>query len=169
MGIRLRLGPFTFGRRGARLSLWRRGTGVSIPLSRRRKRSFGKVRFGPFSWYVGGSPATRAYKRDNHAERDSGQPRVDSYEEMAIQAFRADQQFLEKLRQHGVPWRGVQEQLKERLPENLNDRDSIAYKLVPTAMDALVAERNAVWRTERRPSKSAKGFTTWIVILDSDA
>jgi hypothetical protein len=54
MSFRFRLGPFMFGRTGTRMSLWRRGTGVSIPLSG-KGRSFGKVGFGPVSWYFSGS------------------------------------------------------------------------------------------------------------------
>jgi hypothetical protein len=50
MGFRFRLGPFTFGRTGTRLNLWRRGTGVSIPLSG-KGRSFGKISAGPIVWY----------------------------------------------------------------------------------------------------------------------
>ena len=50
MRLRLRLGPFTFGRTGTRLSLWRRGSGVSIPLSGKRG-SFGKIGVGPLSWH----------------------------------------------------------------------------------------------------------------------
>lgn len=50
MSFRFRLGPLTFGRTGTRISLWRRGSGVSIPLSG-KGRTFAKVRFGPASWY----------------------------------------------------------------------------------------------------------------------
>ena len=50
MGVRFRLGPLTFGRTGTRLSLWRRGTRVSIPLSG-KGRSFGKISAGPIAWY----------------------------------------------------------------------------------------------------------------------
>lgn len=53
MSIRFRLGPFTFGRSGTRLSLWRGGTGISIPLFNRKKKSFGKIRLGIFSFYFG--------------------------------------------------------------------------------------------------------------------
>lgn len=52
MSFRFRLGPFTFGRTGIRLSVWRRGSGVSIPLSG-KGRPFGKIGFGPVSWYLG--------------------------------------------------------------------------------------------------------------------
>lgn len=54
MSLRFRLGPFTFGSSGTRLSLWRRGSGISIPLSG-KSRSYGKVGFGPFSWWLGES------------------------------------------------------------------------------------------------------------------
>jgi hypothetical protein len=59
MSFRFRLGPFTFGRTGTRLSLWRRGTGVSIPLSG-KGRSFGKLGIGPASWYFSGSSGVKS-------------------------------------------------------------------------------------------------------------
>ena len=53
MGFRFRLGPFTFGASGIRLSIWRRGTGVSIPLTNTDKaKSFGKVSVGKVSYYA---------------------------------------------------------------------------------------------------------------------
>jgi hypothetical protein len=92
-----------------------------------------------------------------------------SYEGAAIKAFRSDRQFLEKLRRYGVPWRGVQERLKEELPDLLSDRDKIAYSLVPKAMDAVFGQQETSWKTERRPSKSGSGYTTWIVIIETGA
>jgi len=92
-----------------------------------------------------------------------------SYEEIAIKAFRSDQQFLEKIRRYGVPWRGVQERLKEELPDLLSDRDNIAYGLVPKAMEAVFGQQETGWKTERRPSKSGSGYTTWIVIVETGA
>jgi len=58
MSFRFRLGPFTFGRPGTRLSLWRHGSGFSVPLSG-KSRSFGRIGFGPFSWYFSGSRRTK--------------------------------------------------------------------------------------------------------------
>jgi len=54
MSIRFRIGPFTFGRTGTRLSTSRSGTGFSIPLFNSKARSYGKVKLGPFSVYFGG-------------------------------------------------------------------------------------------------------------------
>ena len=54
MRTRFRIGPFTFGKSGTRLSPWKGGTGFSIPLFNRKSRSFGKVKLGMFSFYFGG-------------------------------------------------------------------------------------------------------------------
>ncbi len=50
MRIRFRIGPFTFGSGGTRLSIWRRGSGFSMPLFKRNSSSYGKIKFGIFSF-----------------------------------------------------------------------------------------------------------------------
>jgi len=107
------------------------------------------------SGYFGGSPATSITKHD----------KIGSYEGALIEAFGSDLQFIERLQHYGVPWRGVQERIKEDLPERLADRDNIAYKLVPIVMDTVFGQQNTAWKTEKRPSKNGKGLTTWIVII----
>lgn len=161
MRFRFRVGPFTFGRSGTRLSLWKRGTGISIPLSEKKGGTFGKIRIGPVSGYLGG-PSSKP-------RLENEQKNIDPNEVTAIEAFSSDQQFLQKLLDYGVPWRGIQERLKEELPAGLSNRDEIAYRLVPIAMNALFGEQNTAWKTEKRPSKSGNGFTTWIVIINTGA
>jgi hypothetical protein len=51
MKIRFRIGPFTFGSSGVRLSPWRGGTGFSVPLTNRNTSSFGKIKLGIFSFF----------------------------------------------------------------------------------------------------------------------
>ena len=51
MRTRIRIGPFTFGKSGIRLSSWKGGTGFSIPLFNRNARSFGKIKFWIFSFF----------------------------------------------------------------------------------------------------------------------
>jgi hypothetical protein len=102
--------------------------------------------------------------RGEEADVDEEQDALGSYEDAAIQAFRADSEIIEKLRRNGMPWRGVQERLKNALPDVLSDRDQIAYGMVPKAMNAVFGSQPAGWRTEKRPSRSGNGFTTWIVI-----
>ena len=161
MGFRFRLGPFTFGRTGTRLSLWRGGIGFSTPLFR-KGRSFGTVAIGPLSWY-GQSSETRS---SMPAEKGStANPHAFTSDEVAaIEAFRADQRFLERLQHNGMPWRGVQERLREELPRHLGALDRLAYGLVPKAMTAAFGQQGAAWGTEKRPSKDGSGLTTWIVV-----
>jgi hypothetical protein len=167
MRFRFRLGPFTFGRSGTRLSLWRGGTGVSIPLSKKKGRTFGKVRVGPVSGYFGGSSTKPAAAQSSQAKVVENQQSIDTDESAAIEAFGSDRLFQNKLRNYGVPWRGVLERLKEELPQRLFNRDDVAYRLVPKAMDTVFGPQNTAWKTEKRPSKSGKGFTAWVVIIKS--
>jgi len=157
MKLRFRLGPFTFGKGGTRLSLWKGGAGVSVPLSKKKGGTFGKVRLGPVSAYFGSSSKKKAKNQSLHS--------VGSDEELAIQAFASDQQLINKLQNSGVPWRGIQECLKEALPEQLEDRNGVAYKLVPKAMGTIFGRQNSAWKTEKRKSKSGKGQTTWVVLI----
>lgn len=51
MSMRFRLGPLTFGKTGTRLSMWRRGSGFSVPLFSKNNRAFAKIKLGMFSFY----------------------------------------------------------------------------------------------------------------------
>jgi hypothetical protein len=161
MGFRFRLGPFTFGRTGIRLSAWSGGVGFSTPLSG-KGRTFGKVGIGPLSWFgQSGESCSSVQTEEGFAE---GPHAFTSEEVAAIDAFRADQSFLEGLQQDGMPWRRVQERLKKELPGHLSAIDRVAYGLVPKAMSAVFGQQGAAWGTEKRPSKSGSGLTTWIVV-----
>jgi hypothetical protein len=162
MSFRFRLGPFTFGRSGVRLSLWSRLFGFSIPLSG-EGRAFSRIGFGPFRWFFNGSPAPQG----GEAELEKRLHTLGSHERAAIKAFGCDLQFLEKIQQFGVPWRGVQERLKEELPDTVPNRNDVAYSLVPKAMDIVFGEQESAWKTEKRPSKSGNGYTTWIVTIET--
>jgi hypothetical protein len=69
MGFRFRLGPFTFGTSGVRLSIWSRGTGVSIPLTNTNKaKSFGKVSFGNVGYYANEKPKNKRIERSENPQ-----------------------------------------------------------------------------------------------------
>ena len=70
MRFRFRLGPFTFGRSGTRLSLWKGGTGVSIPLSKKNKGgTFGKVKVGPVIGFFGSTFSKSSTKQRRQANQ----------------------------------------------------------------------------------------------------
>jgi len=101
-------------------------------------------------------------------EADEEQDILATYEDASIEAFKNDKSLLNRLKQYGVPWKGVQEQLKGSLPDVLSDRDNIAHHLVPKAMTAVFGEQEIRWKTERRASKSGSGLTTWIVVIQGE-
>ena len=166
MGFRFRIGPFTFGRTGARLSLWNRGTGISVPLTGDKKSTFGKVKVGPLSYHFN---EKKGKKKKNTAEtgfspkRDNTQ-NLNPHEEKAIEIIAGDKIFINKLISQGFPWRGIQERIKEELPTDLAERDKVAYNLVPKSMEIIFGKQNHKWSAEKRASKSGTGFTTWVVI-----
>ncbi|HEY8510076.1 MAG TPA: hypothetical protein VIL32_17085, partial [Steroidobacteraceae bacterium] len=110
------------------------------------------------------SPVSSTPPEDGEGEVEEEADVLGSYEEAAINALRSDTQFLDKLRQNGMPWRGVLERLKQELPDILSDRDKIAYGLVARAMNTVIGPQNTAWRTDKRPSKTGSGYTTWIVV-----
>jgi hypothetical protein len=112
-----------------------------------------------------GTAAAPAVSETAESEPDAEQDALGSYQEAAIESFRSDQGLLDRLRRSGMPWRGVQERLKEALPDVLSDRDQIAYGLVPKAMNAVFGSQGTTWKTEKRDSRSRPGSpTTWIVV-----
>lgn len=115
-------------------------------------RSFGKVGVGPFSWFFS-SKSDRSPTSSNAFDERS-----------TINALKSDKHFVGKIERFGMPWRGVQERIKEELPSGLADLDQVAYRLVPRVMNSVFGQQEVAWKTERRPSKSGSGHTTWIVI-----
>ena len=99
---------------------------------------------------------------------DEEEDALGSYEDAAISAFRGDENVMRRLRGNGIPWMGVQVSLRNALPDVLSDRDKIAHRLVPKAMNRIFGQQNTAWKTVRRPAKTRKGDTTWIVIEPTD-
>ena len=81
------------------------------------------------------------------------------HQEQAIEALKTNEEFMQALEQGGIPWGRVVGLLKEALPETMDDRDNVAYHLVPKAITEILGEREEAWRTERRGTRG----TTFIV------
>jgi DNA helicase HerA-like ATPase len=85
------------------------------------------------------------------------------YQKQAIEALSRNDAFLQGIESNGIPWGVVIGMLKEALPRTLTDRDSIAYNLVPIAMNELLGPKDIAWTTERRGAKS-----TLFIVKTSD-
>jgi len=97
-------------------------------------------------------------------DEDDGESNVDvlkTYERLAVQALEEASQVREKIESGGIPWKGVLEAIKVKLPDTIDDPNQMAYDFVPIAMDVVFGKD--CWETERRPRKSDPNkTTTWI-------
>lgn len=95
--------------------------------------------------------------RPDHRQEE-GDARVDVkavIEDRAIEAFRSDANLMSKLASaDGVAWGALKAFLLEHLPEELDDRDTIAYHLVRKALDRLVGPQNQDWESYRHPTRN---------------
>ena len=165
MRFRFRIGPFTFGRSGTRLSLWSGGTGVSVPLSKKKRGTFGKVKIGPVSAYFGGSSSKPTKKQTNQTKAIIEEQNFTQEEAAAIKAFSSDRRSTTNSKTmacHGVESRN---DLSRRFQRTFPIVTTSHTNLCRKAMDAVFGQQNIAWKTEKRPSKSGKGFTTWIVAV----
>ena len=85
--------------------------------------------------------------------RNGSDPFRDS-QKRAIDALAKNDAFIEGIGSNGIPWGVVIGMLKEALPSTLTDRDSIAYNLVPTAMNTILGPKEQAWTTERKGPKA---------------
>jgi hypothetical protein len=93
---------------------------------------------------------------------DAPEDALQTHTRAAISTVSHDRNLLDRLRANGVPWRGMVDVLEKALPDILADRNQIAYGLVRTFMDEVIGVEK--WQTERRPSRSGSGMTTWVVL-----
>lgn len=56
--------------------------------------------------------------------------------------------------QEGVAWGSIKALFLEHLPLELDDRDRLAYELVPKVLSRLFGEQGQGWETYRNPNKS---------------
>ena len=74
-------------------------------------------------------------------------------EARAIDALRADPRLRQKLESDdGAAWGSIKAFFLEHLPEHLDDRDQLAYRLVKKAMDELFGVQDERWETFKNPS-----------------
>lgn len=82
------------------------------------------------------------------------------YEERAIDALKSDAALMAKLRRpEGVAWGELKAFFLKHLPEQLDDVDQFAYRLVAKGLDAIFGYQQ--WENERRPNRGGH-MTTYV-------
>jgi hypothetical protein len=76
------------------------------------------------------------------------------HQERAIEALRTATEFADAMSKGGIPWGVVVGLLKDALPATMDNREALAFQLVPKALTALLGEEGKTWKTERRGIKN---------------
>lgn len=76
-------------------------------------------------------------------------------EDRAIDALRNDSAQMAKIASaEGLAWGALKAFLLAHLPEQLDDRDNVAYRLVRKALDRVVGPQNQAWESYRHPTRN---------------
>lgn len=76
-------------------------------------------------------------------------------EDRTIDALRNDSAHMTKLASaEGLAWGALKAFLLTHLPEQLDDRDNVAYHLVRKALDRVVGPQNQAWESYRHPIRN---------------
>ena len=78
---------------------------------------------------------------------------VAAFETRAIEVLRSDEETLSKIRTDGVAWGAIKALLLKSLPMSLQDRDELAYGLVPKALTQVFGTQGDGWHSFRHPGR----------------
>ncbi len=76
-------------------------------------------------------------------------------EERMIAALRTEDRLMTKLESEGAAWGSVKAFFLKQLPEHLDDRDQLAFRLVIKAMNEIYGKQNHAWETFKNTSSPA--------------
>ncbi len=78
-----------------------------------------------------------------------------SLEDEMVRRLQADSKLMARIEsQEGAAWGSIKALFVEHLPPELDDRDRLAYELVPKVLSRLFGEQGKGWETHRNPNKS---------------
>ena len=110
---------------------------------------------------IGRVPPVVVTKTDGDHEREGqDSPPVDAlraWENHCIEALRASE-HVENIRGNGVAWGALKAFFLEKLPEDFDDRDQVAFRLVGKAMNTLFGEADKAWKSFTPEGRN----TTWV-------
>jgi len=94
---------------------------------------------------------------ETEGETVSEEPdRFRAAQKRAIEALGQDDSFRRGLEGNGIPYGMVVGILKNGLPDTMNDRDTMAFRMVPAALNELLGPQHQAWDTEMRDSKDGR-------------
>lgn len=78
----------------------------------------------------------------------------ETFERNAIQALKTADELMQRIENGGVAYGKVKAFLIKRLPETLEDRDQLAYELVPKALNEILGPQDEAWHSYRNEQRN---------------
>src|SRR5262249_14730566 len=101
-----------------------------------------------------GSDSDRAIAHARIIRRGTDVDVLRLHQERAVDALRTSVEFTDAVNRGGIPWGVVVGLLKDSFPASMDNRESLAFQLVPKALTALLGEEGKAWKTERRGGRN---------------
>ena len=79
---------------------------------------------------------------------------LEQIENAAIEALRKNKVLISKIDGEGAAWGSIKAFFLEVLPKNIDDRDTMAYRLVAKAMDDIYGPQKTAWHTFKQDRKT---------------
>jgi len=73
---------------------------------------------------------------------------------MCINALASNADLMAKIRGNGAAWGSVKALFLGVLPQNVDDRDGLAYRMVVTALNRILGEQNKAWHSFKNPDRN---------------
>jgi hypothetical protein len=84
----------------------------------------------------------------------------ETFERDAIQALKAADDLMQRIDDGGVAYGTLKAFLKERLLETMEDRDQLAYDLVPKALNEIFGPQDEAWHSYRNEQRNTRYVKT---------
>jgi len=109
------------------------------------------------------SPTPSRTPGDDSQTTAEGVDAFATFSKAAVDAAAKDSALLARLSSdQGAPWMAVESAIRDRLPADLADRDTLARSLVPRLLDEVFGTGR--WRRERRPKRDDPSReVTWVI------
>ena len=117
------------------------------------RKTFGGARQAPTTAHVptGEAPSSLFPDLDEPESLDV----MASLEDEMVRRLEADAKLMARIESHeAAAWGSIKAFFLEHLPQELDDRDQLAYQLVPKALTRLFGAQNQGWETYKNPNKN---------------
>lgn len=82
----------------------------------------------------------------------------ETFERNAVQALKAADDLMERIKNGGVAYGTVKAYLKNELPDTMEDKDQLAYDLVPKALNEILGPQDTAWHSFRNEHRDNKMY-----------